>query len=320
MPPVLRSNRRPTVQDAVLSIGGGSGGSSAPAGSALSALERLLQAAPPAKIDYDAIQQPVIDQSKCSGSNPDGCIVHRGSRFHLHLMGDSNAEMLIPAFDDLATRFDFTLSVSTRPGCPWQEGVIWGAHDQRLIDQCVAARNDWYAHLLPALHADVIVAVAVAVDVPRDPGSRPDAFFEPQDPSLDSRSLNDVIAMSTKSSLDDLAATGARVVMLEPLPYGNFDPTLCISGTMTMAKCSYQASTTPYPTEVIEPTEANARDDVFDVDFDQIACPYLPTCVPYADGELVFRNEFHLSNAWILHHEDELWQAIEASHALDGLR
>src|SRR5262249_12849667 len=121
------------------------------------------------------------------------------------------------------------------------------------------------------------------------------------------------------STLDGITATGARVVMLEPLPYGDFDPTLCISGALTLANCSYEAATTPYPTEVIERHDAAARDDAFDVDYDQVACPYLPACVTYPPGQLVFRNEFPLSNAWILDPATELWELIEASGALDGL-
>ena len=36
------------------------------------------------------------------------------------------------------------------------------------------------------------------------------------------------------------------------------------------------------------------------------------------DGELVFRNQFHLSNQWLMDHRAALWALIEATGALDA--
>jgi hypothetical protein len=47
-----------------------------------------------------------------------------------------------------------------------------------------------------------------------------------------------------------------------------------------------------------------------------VACPFLPTCVPMIDGDLVFRNQFHLSEHWIDLHADELWDALTDSGAI----
>ena len=38
-------------------------------------------------------------------------------------MGDSNAEMMIPAFERLARDENLTLSVAVRSGCPWQRAT-----------------------------------------------------------------------------------------------------------------------------------------------------------------------------------------------------
>lgn len=276
------------------------------------ALDRALQAEPPVALDLAPTEMVPVDQSKCTGADPDGCVVHRGSGVHIMLLGDSNAEVLIPAFTALAEQHDFTFSVSTRLGCPWQLGLSWEAKDQRLIDNCESGRTTWYDDLLPALRPDIIVVV----NVPRDPGSRPDAFFVPGDGAPANRSLNQVIADATAASLVRLTADGARVVILEPLPYANFDPVECLSGATTVADCSYQTPTVPYPTESIYRSEAIENSDVFSLDYDRIACPFLPTCVPMIDGELVFRNEFHLSNHWIMSHTDDLWAILTDSGAI----
>jgi peptidoglycan/LPS O-acetylase OafA/YrhL len=277
-------------------------------------LQRALATPAPAELDLDPTQMTPVDQSNCTADDPGGCILHRGHTFHMLLLGDSNAEMLIPAFVALAQQHGFTLSVSTRLGCPWQQGLLWKAKDQRLIDSCLAGRTTWYDDLLPKLAPDLVVVF----DVPRDPGSRPDAFWVPADGELGSRSLDDVIASSTTASLDQITGSGARVVILEPMPYPNFDPVICMSGAATVADCSFQNPAAPYPTETIYRSEDVARADVASVDIDKVACPFLPACVPLIDGELVYRNEFHLSEQWIMDHTDQLWSLIAASGLVPG--
>ena len=277
-------------------------------------LESLLQAVAPTKIDLTPTKLTPVDQTACTTEQPNGCVVHQGANFHMLLLGDSNAEMLVPAFTALAQQHDFTLSVSTRLGCPWQIGLLWAADDQRLLDNCVRGRTGWYEHIIPALHPDVVVVTSV----PRDPGSRPDSFFQPQDGALGDRSLNEVIAEATESSLVRLTDAGARVVILEPLPYADFDPNVCLSGAVTVADCAYQTPDAPYPTESIYRNQAVVNSNVFSLDYDRLACPYLPTCVPLIDGDLVFRNEFHLSEKWIDMHLDELWRTLSDSGAIPG--
>jgi hypothetical protein len=57
---------------------------------------------------------------------------------------------------------------------------------------------------------------------------------------------------------------------------------------------------------------------VWAVDADSLACPFLPLCLPYLDGQLVFFNRFHLSGLWVQSHADEWWALLVGSGALDG--
>jgi hypothetical protein len=306
VPLALESTRRPSfAQNRGLTS----------AAASTSAVGAILGAAVPAELDLAATEPPPLDGEAC-GDDPDDCIVHAGGTFHVMLLGDSNAIVLVPVFRELAERYDFTLSVATRAGCPWQADLVWHASDPALVDNCVEARAEWYGRILPALAPDLVVIA----HVPRDEGSRDDGLvYEPVSGSLDGPALTDAVAAATASTLDDLTAGGARVVLLEPLPYADFDPTECLSGADQLGDCAYEAAAVPFPTESTYRAEAGRRTDVFAIDYDALACPYLPICVPMIDGQLVFRNQFHLSNAWLITHRDELWQSIVASGALDGV-
>jgi hypothetical protein len=130
--------------------------------------------------------------------------------------------------------------------------------------------------------------------------------------------IEEVVAQATRQSLDEFAAMGARVIVMEPLPYDRHDPNTCLSGATTVADCTYEANTEPFPTEIVYRAEASARDDVWDIDADELACPFLPFCVPYLDGQLVFFNQFHLSGLWVQAHADQWWSLLVSSGALEG--
>ena len=278
-------------------------------------LRKALTAPAPSAFNMEETKPPSALIQPCEAKAIERCTLHQGSTFHITLVGDSNAEMLIPAFVSLAKEHDFTLSATTRSGCPWQPGLLWKASDQQLITRCVKSRDEWYETIFPSLQPDLFLVTNVS----RDPGSRPDAFFEPRTGNLNGKTLTEVIAASTTEALDALTATGARVAILEPLPIGDVDPTQCLSGAELVADCSFTANTAPFPTESIYRGEASARESVVSIDYDTFSCPFLLTCVPYINGELVYRDQFHLSNKWIIAHSEALWSLIKRSGALTGL-
>ena len=103
------------------------------------------------------------------------------------------------------------------------------------------------------------------------------------------------------------------MAILEPLPFASFDPAQCLSGASAISSCAYEANTTPFPTELIYRSEAKNRENVFSVDYDTFACPYLPICIPFLDQQFVFRNQFHLSELWIAAHQEKLWNILMSS-------
>ena len=275
-------------------------------------VQAILSAAPPQTFDMKSAMPAAELIQPCTASEPAKCTLYTdtskdSTSQHIVLMGDSNAEMLIPTFVKLAREKHFTFSALTRSGCPWQPGLMWAARDETLITRCKKSRAEWYDTLLPALKPDIIIVTNVS----RDPGSRPDAFYVPETPTQDD--LSTVVAQRTSAALNSLSKLAARIAILEPLPFASFDPAQCLSGATAISSCAYEANTTPFPTELIYRSEAKNRQNVFSVDYDTFACPYLPICVPFLDQQYVFRNQFHLSELWIAAHQEKLWNILMGS-------
>jgi hypothetical protein len=275
-------------------------------------VQAILSAAPPQTFDMKSAMPAAELIQPCSASEPAKCTLYTdtskdSTSQHIVLMGDSNAELLIPTFVKLAREKHFTFSALTRSGCPWQPGLLWAARDETLITRCKKSRAEWYDTLLPALKPDIIIVTNVS----RDPGSRPDAFYVPETPTQDD--LSTVVAQRTSAALNSLSKLAARIAILEPLPFASFDPAQCLSGATAISSCAYEANTTPFPTELIYRSEAKSRQNVFSVDYDTFACPYLPICVPFLNQQYVFRNQFHLSELWIAAHQEKLWNILMSS-------
>ncbi len=303
VPPLLESARRPAfaAQRPTVVVDTGAFGVNAVA------LQDALDVVPAMLYDLSVTEPPPFNYGACSLGALSKCVLHEGraGSMRLHLIGDSNALVMVPLLQRLAEQYDFTFSATATVGCPWQEGLEWSARNPQLVQQCVAARQQWYDEIIPALAPDVVVTV----NVPRDPGSRDDAFYT---------SDQTAVAAATSTSLDRLRSIGSRVIIMEPLPYDRKDPTACLSGAANVGECSYRANATPFPTELTYRRLAEERTDVWVTDPDSVACPFLPVCVPQIDGKLVFRNQFHLSNQWVMDHADRWWRLLVGTGALSG--
>lgn len=274
----------------------------------------------PDDLNLEATKPIEIDQTDCTPASPEGCIIVAGSGLHIQLIGDSNAEMIAHAMIELAEDNDWTLSVNTQLGCPWQQGLTWVADNQQRIDNCITARADWYDTYIPALEPDIIMMVGV----PRDPQARSDGSVyvaESGKTGLDidiDIDINDAVAQATDDSVRTITSTtDASVLIIEPLPYAlDFDPTECLTTAEVVGDCAYETPTTPLPVELTYRTLANHNQRIYVADIDHIACPYLPACLPMIDGEIVFRNQLHLSDAWTVKQETKLFEIIERTGVL----
>ncbi len=114
VPAVLHLDRKPALASA----------------SAAPAVEKLSGAAGakpiPGDIDWAKVDGDVGGQGWCTADDPSACTVVKGSGPHVLLVGDSQAQMLVPMFEKLAHEHDLTLSLNVLAGCPWQEGLSNG--------------------------------------------------------------------------------------------------------------------------------------------------------------------------------------------------
>jgi hypothetical protein len=225
------------------------------------------------------------------------------------LMGDSNAWMMIPAFEEIARRENLTLSVAVHGGCPWQRDLYVypiTVNGQKLrTEDCRKEKDDLYSRVIPALHPDLIVAMQVSHE---SPGLTP--FLGPEGNALPDGSPAAMrwVEQATKQSVHALRAPGRKLLIIEPIPSAPFDPLACISKAKVLETCRFVASTTPDPVERYYRKLARADSFVHSADFDRLACPYLPICDPVVNGQIVRRDGSHLSVKFV----ETLVPAIDA--------
>lgn len=232
----------------------------------------------------------------CVGAAPSACTVVRGSGRHLLLMGDSNAQMLVPAFTAMAKANDLTLSLEVTGGCPWQRGFY--AMSAEIKGRCVRHKEDAYRRVIPALDPDVIVLVNVA----RSTKTASTAETE----------------RATRRSLRELAAPGRTLVLVEPVVESPIEdpPLRCLQQATFVEDCRYVADTTPSAVDRMYGRMARSRTGVEVVDLDQLVCPYLPICDPVVAGRVVRWDYQHLATAYSASLGDELTEVFRGKGLL----
>jgi len=219
----------------------------------------------------------------CFGVDPDQCTIVHGAGPHLLLMGDSNAEMMIPAFSRLARENDLTLSLAVTAGCPWQRGIY--RNNQAIQATCRQNREDAYNRVIDALDPDVIILMTRGDD----------DDFGPLDPAKGPP--DEALITATKESLDQLATGDRKIVVLEPIPLppGLANPLTCLATAEWLEECRYIASANPSWQETALRERADTSDTIWSADLDPLVCPYFPICDPIVDGFVVKWDAQHLA-------------------------
>ena len=127
-------------------------------GGAVSAGSKLL--------DWRVAKKDRIKVPDCLGQPVDRCTLVRGSGLRVVLMGDSHARMWTPAFEAIAKKESWTLSVAILPRCPWQRGLQYASSTRGERNDCERHRADWYGRIIPRSNADIVVVSNQAYDDP----------------------------------------------------------------------------------------------------------------------------------------------------------
>ena len=283
--------------------------------SASPAVEKLAGAAGtkpiPGDIDWANVDGDVGGTGTCTADDPSACTVVKGSGPHVLLVGDSQAQMLVPMFEKLANEHDLTLSLNVLAGCPWQEGLSNDKQSPDSAKRCEAARVGWYDEVLPKLHPDVVVLLERPRDDPKEWNglvARRDGKKQP---------LDQAVYETTRDTLKKVSAAVPKTLVVQRLVMPEtFDPTDCLSSMSRVGQCAVPVPTEPSPSDGYVATLAAQTPSIKPVDLNQAFCPNSPVCLPVVDGQVVWRDDHHYAADYAESRRDEVWRLLTATGAL----
>ena len=232
----------------------------------------------------------------CLGKPPESCTIVHGTGKHILLIGDSHGRSLIPTFTAIAEREHLTLSVEIRGACPWQRKLFARAGSVSGTalrpEDCKRLKEDLYTRVIPALHPDLIIAVNYGYEVPGQilPYVGPNGKALKPGPAE-----NQWLESTTTDAVKELRATGAEMLIVEPIPFAPKDPLDCLSKAKVTEECSYVVPAKPDALELFYRQLAKQDDGVRVLDLDRVVCPYLPICDPVVNGVIVKWDTSHLT-------------------------
>ena len=230
----------------------------------------------------------LIEVQHCVDAPVSDCTLVPGPGKNMLLIGDSHARAMAPLFRAIARRENLHLSVSMRPGCPWQRGI----YSTFEFDLCRQWQDDLYRRVIPSLNPDVIVIVNLAFG---NRGRYP-AFLD-----ADKEHIGfGPIATATKASVAELRTGRRDLVIVDPIPLPtqpgpDFNPLLCLGRSTTIEQCRYRTRRTLSDLEILYRLIANQDPKVHSLDLDKAVCPLLPICDPIVNGTIVKWDSSHLT-------------------------
>ena len=266
----------------------------------------------PDDVDWEAVVGDHGDTGWCRADEPENCIVHEGSGQHVLLVGDSQAQSLVPMFEKIAEEHDLTLSLNVVPGCMWQEDLYNTKLSEEGQRNCEAARVGWYDEALPALDPDVVVLMARPRDDEKEWGGsvrRRDGVQRPHD------------RMTLKASQDTLRALERlvprtlivnRIVMPE-----TFDPADCLTTSADPAACVVPVPVGGTQSDGFAQTEAARSPKVDVLDLNPAFCPDAPVCLPVVGDVVVWRDDHHVTATYDTSRRDAVWKILSRTGRIE---
>lgn len=290
VPVLLELDRRPSV------AGGAHGGQL----DRLSGQAGWLTRPVPTGLDLVAAAADVPRPGEiCTPGDLDVCERVSGEGPHVVLVGDSQAQMFLGAFESLARERGFRLSTSVLAACAWQQGLQnerAGPEDQAT---CRAARETFYGDVLPLLDADLVIVIGLSrTDQPWErlliaPGG-------PADETLLQRQLR-----TAEETTALVRASGAGLVLVKSLlgtrGFGieGPDPLDCLARAETLGDCAVIPPLGRPALDGFYDVIAATTDGVTTVDLNPVLCPRSPLCEPVIDGTVVWREADHVTGSFL---------------------
>ena len=265
----------------------------------------------PEDVDWEQVVGDYGDVGWCTADDPSACTVVEGDGPHVLLLGDSQAQSLVPMFTELAEERGLTLSLNVVEGCLWQEGLYNRKSSDEEQQNCVDARVDWYDDVLPELDPDVVVIMSR----PRDDADEWADLVRRRD---DRRmSLARMTRLETRRTLRDISRTVPRTLVVDRLVMPEtFDPPDCLTTVADPAECSVPARTVLSATDRLVHRLALEGPEVQPVDLNPALCPDSPICLPVVDDQVVWRDDHHVTASYAVSRRDAVWETLARTGAV----
>lgn len=299
VPGVLQQERRPAI------AGGTSTG-------ALTGDRNLDGAAdrPVPHADYASLTKQIGSNGFCDTQDLDPCEAVKGSGPTVLLVGDSQAQTMVPVFERLAREHDFTLDLNVLAGCPWQEQLTNAKQADGNAADCTRARAGWYDDVLPRLKPDVVVLLGRPRDDEKEWGdlvARRDGKKQP---------LQTAVWESTRDTLAKITRVAPALVVQRLIMPETFNPADCLAGAAKVGQCLVTAAPTPSATDGFVTAVAAEDDRVHPVDLNAVLCPSAPVCLPVRDGRIVYRDDHHYTVDYAMAMREQIWKQLLATGAV----
>ncbi|MFZ6005838.1 MAG: SGNH hydrolase domain-containing protein, partial [Actinomycetota bacterium] len=252
----------------------------------------------PTNLDFAAIKGDIATPTSCYRQPASSCTIVTGTGPHALLIGDSHAAMMIPTLTQVAERLDLTLSASVGFVCPWQLDLyaLPERSSAQRISDCSKSKSDLYDRVIPELDPDIVVVMNRGYERADQgiPYLGPDRF-ELENGTAE---YDNWLEQSTFDSAGTLTAAGRKLVIIEPIPFGEVNQLTCLSKATVVEECRYVVSPASSPLEQVYRRLDRREASIWSVDIDRLVCPFLPICDPIVNGRVVRSDWTHLTTSF----------------------
>lgn len=293
-PGLLNQDRRPELAAAAGATSGAPGG----------------RASVPADIDWKKVVNDHGAVQSCTAEDVDACRDHRGAGPRVLLVGDSQAQMMVPMFRRLARDRDWDMSFNVLPGCTWQEELTNSKMGAEGAEDCRRAREGWYDDVLPQLDPDVVILLARPRDDVEEWGDIVSRRDGPREP------LGKVTWETTSATLEKVSALVPHVLVVSRLVMPEtFDPTDCLASASRIGQCSVPVPDGGTPVDGYVSAVAAEHPNVELLNLNPAFCEGAPWCLPVVGGQVVWRDDHHYTAAYVKARQRAVWRLLSETGA-----
>ncbi|HYH35105.1 MAG TPA: acyltransferase family protein [Nocardioides sp.] len=264
----------------------------------------------PPDVDWEQVTADYGDVGWCTAEEPEECTVVEGSGTHVLLVGDSQAQSLVPMFEALAEEHDLALSLNVVEGCLWQESLYNAKSSEEEQENCEEARVGWYDEALPRLAPDVVIIMSRPRDDAKlwgDVVRRRDGVEQP---------LARMTLQASRETLRKITRTVPRTFLVERLVMPEtFDPADCLTTEEDASRCAVPVPLGGSVTDGFARTEGALSSRIDPLDLNPAFCPDAPVCLPVVGDEVVWRDDHHVTASYAVSRRDAVWEILRRTGA-----